>query len=260
MYRTYSKTKRMPNVGKSGESRTCDLVNEANATIRNSLRLKMFTLIELLVVIAILSILMSMLLPALKGAREQGKRIACVGNLRQIGLGIIEYRGDYNDYYMPSAFDTDYWHAFLNDNYLKNPTIYRCPSAEKFTYASNSALISYGYNYYHIATSYRYGNTKTPPALGNKLKNPSDTLIFADSKHPNLPDYGHASLNDYYSATFVGAGGQAFPRHLQNVNIAWGDGHVMGIRIASKVGNTDPELGNGVTNDNTKVKIFWNRL
>ena len=42
-----------------------------------------FTLIELLVVIAVIAILMAILMPALNRAREQGKRTACVNNLRQ---------------------------------------------------------------------------------------------------------------------------------------------------------------------------------
>lgn len=61
---------------------------------------RIFTLIELLVTICIIAILVALLFPALNASRAHAKQIACIGNLKQIGVGLNLYL-DQNNYIMP---------------------------------------------------------------------------------------------------------------------------------------------------------------
>jgi prepilin-type N-terminal cleavage/methylation domain-containing protein len=63
---------------------------------------KAFTLIELLVVISIIALLIAILLPALKVARDSARLAACSSNLRQIGIAVFAYAGQ-NDDYLPAT-------------------------------------------------------------------------------------------------------------------------------------------------------------
>jgi len=83
---------------------------------------KGFTLIELLVVIAIIAILAAILFPVFSKARAKALQTTCLSNLKQLGLGMLMYTADWDQYYT-----VDYQWALKLWPYVKNGPIYTCP-------------------------------------------------------------------------------------------------------------------------------------
>jgi len=91
---------------------------------------KGFTLIELLVVMAIIALLMGILLPSLNRARRQAKKIACLSNMRQMGIGLQAYLIDNEDRLPPSSCSLSdpnlYWLRIFT-KYTRENLLFRCP-------------------------------------------------------------------------------------------------------------------------------------
>ena len=107
--------------------------------MKNTRRLG-FTLIELLVVIAIIAILAAILFPVFARARENARRSSCQSNLKQIGLGILQYTQDYDEKYpMRQYGNVSGSPSNVNDGkvmswrraiypYVKSSQLFTCPS------------------------------------------------------------------------------------------------------------------------------------
>ena len=103
-----------------------------------------FTLIELLVVIAIIAILAAILFPVFAQAREKARQTACLSNMKQIGIGLIMYAGDYDEQYPPSQLGAGAnivsWPQMMQP-YIKNEQVFVCPSSSPSAFAPDSSLI-----------------------------------------------------------------------------------------------------------------------
>ena len=151
-----------------------------------------FTLVELLVVIAIISILISLLLPALARARSLANQVLCASNQRQIGVAMYQWADDHNGFApgcglgfglgagqlvpvagvgnVTYASPNPGWHyayqlpsrtasglvlpkgALLANGYITSPAVYMCPSMEKIS----AGLVASYFSSVHFIYTYEY--------------------------------------------------------------------------------------------------------
>jgi len=190
-----------------------------------------FTLIELLVVIAIIAILASILFPVFARARENARRASCLSNLKQIGLGVMMYKQDYDGRF-PRAGWTDgevlpcpsgsgscpaSWPVKVYP-YVKSVQVFNCPSDTRVWQGdtSGTTTISYGYNYANLD----WVNEAA-------IDKPSQMIMMADMQ--GTVTYALYQANSYTSTTDIR---EISDRHLNGAVLNFVDGHAKWIHIA----------------------------
>jgi prepilin-type N-terminal cleavage/methylation domain-containing protein/prepilin-type processing-associated H-X9-DG protein len=108
-------------------------------------RQRAFTLIELLVVISVIALLIGILLPALKQARERARTVVCQSNLRQLSMAMFTYATDYEQIpgaYWEGSINLD-WCGKNNEKYYQDPDEWRHPmeTSPLYKYVSNDQKI-----------------------------------------------------------------------------------------------------------------------
>ena len=207
-------------------------VSSGRCSARRPFQFNLFTLIELLVVIAIIAILASMLLPALNKARDRGKTISCVNNLKQQGLAIVQYCDANAGITPPSGMQAGvmqniYWHATLYANMIgaspvKNSLVY------DIDWSGGSGLLK-------VKLFHCPGWFKDPVATAPQVLQHYSINVYFASDHITRTlsaisqPSGRATIFDYPNQRRVGRPQLSYTsawRHAERGNYLFADGHV----------------------------------
>lgn len=204
-----------------------------------------FTLVELLVVISIIGILAGILLPSLSLARQRALKVACISNLRQIGIALSLYADDYNNLY-PMAGSTIIWDRVDVDPptgngsygwmqqifpYVKDKKLYSCPVNKEYP--------EYAYFLGARAAYMEGGKQEFASVSIKKIEYPSAFVLAGDTTKGPTPETTFTVDDcdkDDYVYNCVGGDLSEFPPHvpvqwkgwqvhMQGQNILFADGH-----------------------------------